>query len=70
MPIALAPPWGLAIGDLAGDFPLPTKITIEVQDPIDTDIDGDDDVIHDKVEASLQAGVDRLAAERRFPVIG
>ena len=72
VPIAIAPPWGLVIGDLAGHIPLPAKITIEVQEPIDVkDIEaGDDDVIHDKVEASLQAGVDRLASERRFPVIG
>ena len=72
VPIAIAPPWGLVVSDLAGHIPLPAKITIEVQEPIDVkDIEaGDDDVIHDKVEASLQAGVDRLASERRFPVIG
>jgi hypothetical protein len=53
-------------------LPLPTKIAIEVQDPIDPDdIAGSDDaVVHEKVEAALQAGVDRLAAERRFPVLG
>ena len=53
-------------------MPLPTKIAIEVQEPIDADdiAASDDDVINDKVLASLQAGVDRLAAERRFPVIG
>jgi hypothetical protein len=34
------------------------------------EVDGDDEVVHKKVVASLQAGVDRLAAERRFPVIG
>jgi len=53
-------------------LPLPTKISIEVQDPIDAaDIaDSDDDVINDKVLSSLQSGVDRLAAQRRFPVIG
>jgi hypothetical protein len=39
-----------------------------VQDPID--VDGDDDVVHQKVVENLQAGVDRLAAERRFPVLG
>jgi hypothetical protein len=39
-----------------------------VQDPID--VDGDDAVVHKKVITSLQAGVDRLAAERRFPVLG
>lgn len=68
VPISLALPWGLNIGDLAGHIPLPAKITIEVQEPIE--VDGDDQAVHDKVEGSLQAGVDRLAAERRFPVIG
>src|SRR3984957_3797662 len=68
IPISLALPWGLNISDLAGHIPLPTKIVIEVQDPIEAD--GDDQAVHDKVMASLQGGVDRLAAERRFPVIG
>ncbi|MGH3676425.1 MAG: lysophospholipid acyltransferase family protein [Mycobacterium sp.] len=68
VPISLALPWGLNISDLAGHIPLPAKITIEVQEPIE--VDGDDQAVHDKVEGSLQAGVDRLAAERRFPVIG
>jgi 1-acyl-sn-glycerol-3-phosphate acyltransferase len=68
VPILLAPPWGLAVGDMMPRLPLPTKIAIEVQDPINAD--GDDQAVHDKVEGSLQAGVDRLAAERRFPVIG
>src|SRR3984885_13430870 len=68
IPISLALPWGLNISDLAGHIPLPTKIAIEVQEPIE--VDGDDQAVHDKVMASLQAGVDRLAARRRFPVIG
>ena len=68
IPISLALPWGLNISDLAGHIPLPTKISIEVQHPID--VDGDDQAVHDKVMASLQGGVDRLAARRRFPVIG
>ena len=68
IPISLALPWGLNISDLAGHIPLPTKISIEVQHPID--VDGDDQAVHDKVMASLQDGVDRLAARRRFPVIG
>jgi 1-acyl-sn-glycerol-3-phosphate acyltransferase len=68
VPISLALPWGLNIGDLLGHIPLPAKIVIEVQDPIE--VDGDDQAVYDKVVASLQAGVDRLAGERRFPVIG
>ncbi|MGV0717707.1 lysophospholipid acyltransferase family protein [Mycolicibacterium sp. XJ662] len=72
VPIAIAPPWGLVISDLAGHIPLPAKITVEVQEPIGVEEvrGGDDDVVHDKVISSLQAGVDALAAERRFPVIG
>lgn len=68
IPMSLALPWGLNISDPAGHIPLPTKVVIEVQEPIDAD--GDDQAVHDKVLASLQSGVDRLAAERRFPVIG
>jgi hypothetical protein len=72
VPILLAPPWGLTVSDMVPRLPLPTKIAIEVQDPIaPNDIAGSDDRdVHDKVEAALQAGVDRLAAERRFPVLG
>ena len=72
VPILLAPPWGLVISDLIPRLPLPTKIVIEVQEAIDADeiADADDDVVHDRVITSLQDGVDRLAAERRFPVIG
>ncbi|HEY7054846.1 MAG TPA: lysophospholipid acyltransferase family protein, partial [Mycobacterium sp.] len=68
VPIALAPPWGLVVSDMVPRLPLPTKIAIEVQDPIE--VDGDDEAVHDKVMASLQGAVDGLAAERRFPVIG
>jgi 1-acyl-sn-glycerol-3-phosphate acyltransferase len=72
VPIALAPPWGLVVTDMVPRLPLPTKIAIEVQEPIDADdiAASDDDVINDKVVSSLQAGVDRLAAGRRFPVLG
>ena len=54
--------------DLAGHIPPPAKIVVEALDPIV--VDGDDEVVAEKVVASLQAAVDRLAAERRFPVIG
>ena len=35
MPISLALPWGLNVGDLLGHIPLPAKITVEVLAPID-----------------------------------
>jgi 1-acyl-sn-glycerol-3-phosphate acyltransferase len=68
LPISVALPWGLNVTDWLGHIPLPAKITIEVQEPIAAT--GDDQAVYDEVVASLQAGVDRLAAERRFPVIG
>ncbi|AFM19881.1 1-acyl-sn-glycerol-3-phosphate acyltransferase [Mycolicibacterium chubuense NBB4] len=68
VPIALAPPWGLIISDLYGHIPLPSKIVIEALDPIEPD--GDDRAVHEKVEGALQAAVDRMAAERRFPILG
>lgn len=69
VPISLALPWGINFSDLLGHIPLPAKIVIEVQQPI-TVGDADDQEVYDTVVASLQAGVDRLAAQRRFPVIG
>ena len=68
LPISLALPWGLNVTDWLGHIPLPAKIVIEVQQPITAD--DDDQAVYDEVVASLQAGVNRLAAERRFPVIG
>src|SRR3954453_21771518 len=73
-PISLALPWGLNVSDLAGHIPLPTKITIEALEPINLrERYGDDpdiDKIYDDVIGQMQDTLDRLAAERKFPVIG
>lgn len=68
VPISVALPWGLNVTDWLGHIPLPAKIAIEVQQPIEPT--ADDQATYDAVVASLQAGVNRLAAQRRFPVIG
>jgi 1-acyl-sn-glycerol-3-phosphate acyltransferase len=74
LPISLALPWGLNVGDLAGHIPLPAKITIEVLPPIDLERefgpDPDIDEVYAHVTAQMQEALDGLAAERRFPVIG
>ena len=74
IPISLALPWGLNVGDLLGHIPLPAKITIEVLPPIDLGEefgpDPDPDEIYARVTETMQATLDGLAAERRFPVIG
>jgi 1-acyl-sn-glycerol-3-phosphate acyltransferase len=44
LPISLALPWGVNIGDFLGHFPLPAKIRMEVLEPIDVAASfGDDD---------------------------
>ena len=75
LPISLAPPWGLNIGDMLGHFPLPAKITIQALDPIDLreqfGADPDIDEVYDEI-VGRDAGHTRptLAEERRLPVIG
>jgi 1-acyl-sn-glycerol-3-phosphate acyltransferase len=74
LPLLVAPPWGLTIGDFLPRIPLPAKITIEVLPPIDLrDHFGDDpDVneVYEHVTRVMQEALDGLSAERRFPVIG
>jgi 1-acyl-sn-glycerol-3-phosphate acyltransferase len=74
LPISIALPWGLNVGDFAGHLPLPAKITIEVLPPIDLERefgpDPDVDEIYAHVTAQMQEALDGLAAERRWPVIG
>jgi 1-acyl-sn-glycerol-3-phosphate acyltransferase len=74
LPISIAAPWGLNVGDLMGHIPLPAKITTEVLPPIDLrrqfGPDPDVDEVYDQVTRQMQEALDALAAERRFPVIG
>jgi 1-acyl-sn-glycerol-3-phosphate acyltransferase len=74
LPISLAPPWGINIGDMLGHLPLPAKITIEALPPIDLHREfGDDpdlDEAYDHIARLMQETLDALAAERRYPVLG
>jgi 1-acyl-sn-glycerol-3-phosphate acyltransferase len=74
LPISLAPPWGLNVGDMLGHVPLPAKITVEALPPIDLreefGPDPDVDEIYDHVLRLMQDTLEALAAERRFPVLG
>jgi 1-acyl-sn-glycerol-3-phosphate acyltransferase len=74
LPISIAVPWGLNLGDFLGHVPLPAKITVEVLEPIDVrEQFGDDpdlNEVYDYVTRLMQETLDTLAAERRFPVIG
>lgn len=74
LPISIAPPWGLNVGDMLGHFPLPAKITIQVLEPIDLRAEfGDEPDLgeaYDEIVGRMQDCLDELAAERRLPVIG
>jgi len=74
LPISLALPWGLNIGDMLGHIPLPAKITIETLPAIDLrkefGPDPDVDEIYDHLLRTMQETLDALASERRLPVLG
>jgi 1-acyl-sn-glycerol-3-phosphate acyltransferase len=74
LPISLAIPWGINVGDMLGHWPLPAKITIEALPPIDVEEefgkDPDLDEVYEQVVRQMQETLDALAAERRLPIIG
>jgi 1-acyl-sn-glycerol-3-phosphate acyltransferase len=69
LPVSLALPWVLNIGDMLGHIPLPAKITIQVLPAIDvTDMELDE--AYDLVVGRMQSALSALERERTFPVIG
>ena len=74
LPVSLAAPWGLNVGDGLGHIPLPAKITIEVLPAIDLreqfGPEPDVDEVYDYVTELMQETLDALSAERRLPIIG
>ncbi|MBA3508591.1 MAG: glycerol acyltransferase, partial [Thermoleophilaceae bacterium] len=74
LPVSLAIPWGINVGDMLGHIPAPAKITTQVLQPIDLrERYGNSpnvDQIYDDVIESMQRTLDALQAERRLPVVG
>ena len=74
LPISLALPWGLNVGDMLGHIPLPAKITIETLPAINLreEFGPQPDIqeVYDHLIRLMQDALDALAAERRFPVLG
>ena len=69
LPVSLALPWGLNVGDMLGHIPLPAKITIQVLEPID--VSGMDvDEAYELVTGRMQTTLSGLAEERSIPVLG
>jgi 1-acyl-sn-glycerol-3-phosphate acyltransferase len=74
LPISLALPWGVNIGDMLGHIPLPAKLTIETLPAIDLRSEfGPEpnvDEIYEHVIRLMQNALDALASERRLPLVG
>jgi 1-acyl-sn-glycerol-3-phosphate acyltransferase len=74
LPISVAIPWGLNVGDMLLHWPAPAKITIEAMDPIDLKErfgpEPDVDEVYDHVTAEMQGKLDELCDERRLPFVG
>jgi 1-acyl-sn-glycerol-3-phosphate acyltransferase len=74
LPISLALPWGLNVGDMLGHIPLPAKITVEALPPIylreEFGDEPDLDEVYDHVTRLMQDTLDAMAAERRLPLLG
>ena len=74
LPISLAIPWGLNVGDMLGHWPLPAKIVVEALPPIhlreEFGDDPDFDEVYDHIVRQMQDTLDALAAERRLPFVG
>jgi 1-acyl-sn-glycerol-3-phosphate acyltransferase len=74
LPISLAIPWGLNVGDMLGHFPLPAKISVRALKPIylreQFGDEPDVDKIYDHIMGVMQAELDVLYRDRRLPLIG
>jgi 1-acyl-sn-glycerol-3-phosphate acyltransferase len=74
LPISIAVPWGLNVGDMLGHLPLPAKLQIRALPAIDLKEqfgrDPDIDEVNEYVLAKMQATLDSLKEQRTLPVIG
>jgi 1-acyl-sn-glycerol-3-phosphate acyltransferase len=78
MPLVLGPPFGVVPGGIP-TWPLPAKITLELCEPIDWSsryglAAAEDEAVvracYEELTTTMQAALDRLARERRFPILG
>lgn len=73
LPVTLGVPFGMTMF-FPANFPLPTKIVDQVLEPIDVatrfGTHPDVDEVDCYVRSVMQHALDRLARERRFPVVG
>ncbi|MCZ7687664.1 MAG: hypothetical protein M5U28_56555 [Sandaracinaceae bacterium] len=72
-PVTVSVPWGLVVGITPPYVPMPTRILVEVMEPIAFDRCGEEaaadrdyvERCHERVHGAMEATLERLAAERR-----
>ena len=72
LPVSIGIPFGVSV-ILPPNLPLPTKVVTEVLEPIDVARFGDPPDVDEAdayIRSVMQRSLDRLAKERRFPIIG
>jgi 1-acyl-sn-glycerol-3-phosphate acyltransferase len=73
LPLSFGFPFGLSV-IFPPNLPLPSKVVTEVLEPVDIAArfggDPDIDKVDAYVRAVMQTGLNRLASQRRFPVMG
>jgi 1-acyl-sn-glycerol-3-phosphate acyltransferase len=78
MPVVFGPPWGVVPGGIP-TLPFPAKIVVELGEPFDwaatygPEAADDDQIVrrcYDELTMAMQVTLDRLATERRYPIIG
>jgi 1-acyl-sn-glycerol-3-phosphate acyltransferase len=71
LPVSLAMPWGLNVGDFLGHIPFPAKIKQEILEPIDVGArfggSGGIDRAYDYITGLMQETLTKLASERVLP---
>ena len=74
LPISVAIPWGLNIGDMLGHLPGPAKITIQVLSPIDLreryGAEPDVDEVYGDLMEQMQDTLTAHQSDRGLPLIG
>jgi 1-acyl-sn-glycerol-3-phosphate acyltransferase len=73
MPLVFTIPWGVVVGPIPS-FPIPTKVTLQVCEPMDwseRSADDTEDVqrCYDEIEDVMQHALDELAKEHPYPIL-
>jgi 1-acyl-sn-glycerol-3-phosphate acyltransferase len=74
VPLSIAPPWGLNVGDVLGHLPLPSKLVVQVLPPVDLRAafgpEPDERAVLDRLSGTMQEMLTELGRRRRLPVVG